>query len=104
MAWVMLIAAGLFEVVGTLCVKLSCGMTKRLPSMGVFVAFAISFYLLSKAAQSIHIGTAYAVWTGIGAVGTAAMGMVWFKESRHAIRIACLALVIAGAIGMKLFS
>ena len=104
MAWMMLIVAGLFEIAGAISLKFSDGFTRLWPSVALVAAFAISFSLLSVAAREIHIGTAYAVWTGIGAAGTAVIGMIRFGESRRFMRIACLGLVIAGGIGMKLFS
>ncbi len=104
MAWMMLVAAGLFEVAGAVSLKLSHGLTRLWPSVSLFAAFAFSFTLLSVAARDIHIGTAYAVWTGIGAAGTALIGMIRFGESKRIMRIVCLGLVIGGAIGLKLFS
>ena len=104
MAWVILAAAGLFEIAGAVSLKLSKGLTRPWPTVALFASFALSFFLLSTAAQEIHIGTAYAVWTGIGAAGTAVIGMIRFGESRRFMRIACLGLVIVGAIGMRQFS
>ncbi len=104
MAWMMLIVAGSFEIAGAISLKFSNGLTRLWPSLALLAAFAVSFTLLSLAARDIPIGTAYAVWTGIGAAGTAVMGMLLFGESRRLMRIACLGLVIAGSIGMKLFS
>lgn len=104
MAWVILAVAGLFEIAGAVSLKLSEGLTRPWPSVALFASFALSFFLLSTAAQQIHIGTAYAVWTGIGAAGTAAIGMIRFGESRRVTRIACLGLIIAGSIGMRQFS
>ncbi len=100
----MLVAAGMFEIAGAISLKLSNGLTRLWPSAALFVAFAVSFTLLSQAARDIPIGTAYAVWTGIGTSGTAVIGMLCFGESKRLKRIACLALVIAGGVGMKLFS
>jgi quaternary ammonium compound-resistance protein SugE len=104
MAWVMLLVAGGFEVAGAVSLKLSDGLTRLWPSITLFTSFAISFALLSTAVRDIDIGTAYAVWTGIGAVGTAGIGMIWLGESKRLARIGCLVLVIAGSIGMKLFA
>jgi quaternary ammonium compound-resistance protein SugE len=104
MAWVILTVAGLFEIAGAVSLKLSEGLTRPWPSVALFASFALSFFLLSTAAQQIHIGTAYAVWTGIGAAGTAVIGMIRFGESKRFMRIACLGLIIAGSIGLKQFS
>ncbi len=104
MAWVILGVAGLFEIAGAVSLKFSDGLTRPWPSVALFASFALSFFLLSTAAQEIHIGTAYAVWTGIGAAGTAIIGMIRFGESRRFMRIACLGLIIAGSIGMRQFS
>ncbi len=104
MAWMMLIVAGSFEIAGAISLKFSQGLTRLWPSVAMFAAFTVSFALLSQAARDIPIGTAYAVWTGIGAAGTAVLGMLRLGESRRLARIACLGLVIAGSVGMKLFS
>ena len=104
MAWLILIIAGLFEIAGTLSLKLAQGLTRPLPSLSLFVCMGLSLYLLSTAVQAaIPIGTAYAIWTGIGAVGTALVGMIGFRESRAPWRIASLGLVILGSMGMKFF-
>ena len=104
MAWITLVGAGLFEVVGAVALGLSAGLRRVRPTIVVFAAFAASLLLLSSAATEIAIGTAYAVWTGIGAAGTAIVGMLALGEPRGAKRLASLALVVGGAIGMKLFS
>ena len=104
MAWMVLIVAGMCEVVGVLSLKLARGFTRPVPSVSLFVFFGLSLYLLSTAVEmQIPVGTAYAVWTGMGAVGTAVVGMIWFQESRAPLRIASLVLVILGAMGMKFF-
>ena len=104
MAWIILIVAGVFEVAGTLSLKLSQGFTRLVPSIGLFVCMGLSLYLLSTAVEAaIPIGTAYAIWTGLGAVGTALVGMIGFQESRAPLRIASLLLVILGSMGMKFF-
>ena len=104
MAWMMLLVAGVFEIAGAISLKLSDGLTRLWPSIALFTSFAISFALLSTAAREIDIGTAYAVWTGIGAAGTAIIGMIWLGEPKRLARIGCLVLVIAGSVDMKLFS
>src|SRR5262245_52583297 len=104
MYWLILIAAGLFECSFTTCLKLSEGLTK----MGWAVAFVllsiVSFAFLTLAAQKISLGTAYAVWTGIGAVGTALIGMIWFKDPATFWRLFVLTGLIGCLIGLKLVS
>ena len=104
MHWLYLILAGLFECGFTTCLKLSDGLTK----LGWAVAFVllsiVSFGLLTVAAQKISLGTAYAVWTGIGAAGTAAIGIIWFKDPATFWRVFFLAGLIACLIGLKLAS
>lgn len=102
MGWMFLIVAGLFEVVWAIALKYSEGFTKLWPSV-VFIAAAwLSFASLSFALKFLPVGSAYAVWTGIGAVGIAIAGMVWFSEPVTAIRISCIALIVVGIIGLKL--
>jgi quaternary ammonium compound-resistance protein SugE len=102
--WAQLIVAGLLEVVGAVGLKFTAGFTRIGVSALVIVALAASFYLLSAAVEVLPVGTAYAVWTGIGATGTAVAGMIWLGESRNAKRFASLLLVVAGSVGMKFFS
>ena len=104
MAWTYLIIAGLFEMGWAIGLKYTEGFTKLWPSLWTAGAMVISVFLLAKALQDIPVGTGYAVWTGIGAVGTAILGMVLFGESREVLRLLCIALIIAGIIGLKLFS
>jgi quaternary ammonium compound-resistance protein SugE len=104
MAWIYLIIAGLFECGWAIGLKYTDGFTRLTPSLLTVAAMAISFWLLSVAMKSIPIGTAYAVWTGIGAVGVAIMGMILFSESRDILRILCLLLIVSGIIGLKLLS
>jgi len=104
MPWVVLTVAGLFEIGWAVGLKYSAGFSKPLPSALTVVAMAFSLWLLAVAMKSIPVGTAYAVWTGIGAVGVAVLGMLLFGESREFLRIACLFLIIAGIIGLKLVS
>jgi quaternary ammonium compound-resistance protein SugE len=104
MPWVYLTIAGLFEVGWAIGLKYSDGFSRPLPSLLTVVAMALSLWLLAFAMKTIPIGTAYAVWTGIGAVGVALLGMLLFGESREFLRVLCLFLIIAGIIGLKLVS
>jgi quaternary ammonium compound-resistance protein SugE len=104
MAWIYLIIAGLFECGWAIGLKYTDGFTRLTPSLLTVAAMAISFWLLSLAMKSIPIGTAYAVWTGIGAIGVAIMGMILFGESRDMLRILSLLLIVSGIIGLKLLS
>ena len=104
MAWIYLFIAGLFEVVWAIGLKYTNGFTKLWPSVGTVVAMIISFYFLSTAVKTIPIGTGYAVWTGIGAVGTALLGIILFGESKEIIRIFFILLIVIGIVGLKIFS
>lgn len=104
MAWFFLVVAGLFECCWAIGLKLTDGFTKFTPSVFTVLSMAISFLLLSVAMKTIPVGTAYAVWTGIGTVGVAIMGMVLFGESRDILRIVCLLLIVVGIIGLRLLS
>lgn len=102
MAWLSLVTAGIFEVVWAVALKYSEGFTKLWPSV-IFVAAAwISFGCLSYALKTIPMGNAYAIWTGIGAVGIAIVGMVWFGESVTWLRIMCISFIILGILGLKI--
>jgi|SRR3990167_5988674 len=104
MAWIFLFAAGLFEILWALGLKLSEGFTRPIPAIGTIAAIALSMGFMAVSLKTIPMGTAYAVWTGIGAVGTALLGMILFGEPRAALRIFCIALIIAGIAGLKLTS
>ncbi len=104
MAWLVLCVAGLVEVAWAVGLKYTAGFTRLWPSALTVAGGLTSFFLLAQAARTIPIGTAYAVWTGIGAVGTAALGMLLFDEPRDAVRLACIGLVVIGAVGLKLAS
>lgn len=101
MAWLILVIAGMFEVGFTTCLKLSNNFTNFKWSAAFFICITMSFVLLNKAIQTIPIGTAYAVWTGIGAVGTVLMGIFFFKESTDFWRIFFIFLLIGSIIGLK---
>jgi quaternary ammonium compound-resistance protein SugE len=101
-AWVMLAVAGALEVVWVIGMKYAEGFTRFTPSVVTVVAAIGSFWLLALAIRVLPVGTAYAAWTGIGAVGAALLGMLLFKEPATAARIACIALIVAGIVGLKL--
>jgi len=104
MAWVWLGIAGLCEIAWAIGLKYTEGFSKLVPSVLTLAAMGASIGLLSLALKTLPVGTAYAVWTGIGAAGTAALGIYLFNEPATAIRIACLALIVAGIVGLKLAS
>jgi quaternary ammonium compound-resistance protein SugE len=102
MAWLWLTAAGLLEIVWAVGLKYTDGFTRLVPSALTVVAMVGSVYLLALAVRAIPIGTAYAVWTGIGAVGVAILGMVLFGEPKDALRIGAILLIVLGIAGLKL--
>jgi quaternary ammonium compound-resistance protein SugE len=102
MAWSMLVLAGLLEIGWAIGLKHTDGFTRWLPSALTIVAMAGSMWLLALALRSIPIGTAYAVWTGIGAAGTAVLGIILFAEPATALRLASIGLIVAGIAGLKL--
>jgi quaternary ammonium compound-resistance protein SugE len=104
MAWLYLALAGVFEIAWAIGLKYTEGFTRLWPSVGTGAAMVVSLLLLAQAYRSIPIGTAYAVWTGIGAAGTAALGIVLFGESRDPLRLLCLLLVVAGIVGLRFSS
>jgi quaternary ammonium compound-resistance protein SugE len=102
MAWVALLAAGLVEIAGALGLKYSDGFSKPLPTLATVAAVALSFALLTLSLRAVPLGTAYAVWTGIGAVGTAILGIALFGESADIARLVCIGLIVVGMIGLKI--
>jgi quaternary ammonium compound-resistance protein SugE len=104
MAWLYLILAGCFEVAFTTCLKLSNNFSNTLFTIGFFVSIAISFHFLNKSIQTIPLGTAYAVWTGIGAVGTVLIGIFFFKEPSDFWRLFFITTLIGSILGLKLVS
>ncbi|MBX3714448.1 MAG: quaternary ammonium compound efflux SMR transporter SugE [Burkholderiales bacterium] len=104
MAWSILLLAGLAEVWWAVGLKYTDGFTRPLPTALTIAGMVVSVWLLAVALRTIPLGTGYAVWTGIGAVGTAIAGMVLFGESRDAARLACIALIVAGIAGLKLLT
>lgn len=101
-AWLMLGLAGLLEVAWAVGLKYTNGFTKLAPSALTITAMVASMYLLALAARSLPIGTAYAVWTGIGAVGAALFGIMLLGESANPVRLACIGLIVVGITGLKL--
>ena len=104
MAWLYLLGAGIFEVAFASALKLSEGFTRPWPTAAFFVFSLLSFLLLSRAVLVLPIGTAYAVWTGIGAAGTALIGIAFLGESMNAMRLFFIASLVASIIGLKLAS
>jgi quaternary ammonium compound-resistance protein SugE len=104
MAWIILFIAGLFEVAWAIGLKYSSGFTKLWPSVFTIVTMVTSMGLLSFSVKSLPVGTAYAVWTGIGAVGTAILGIFLFNESKEFLRLFFIILIIAGIAGLKFYS
>jgi len=104
MAWVWLTLAGLLEVVWAVGLKYTDGFTRLVPSAITIAAMVASVHFLALAVRTIPIGTGYAVWTGIGAVGVAILGIILFGESRDALRLASIALIVLGIVGLKVLS
>ena len=102
MAWVYLLIAGAFEIVWAVSLKFTDGFTRLWPSVGTVAAMGISMVCISFALRTIPMGTAYAIWTGIGAAGTVIVGMVWFNEPRDVVRLLSIAAIIGGIAGLKL--
>lgn len=102
MAWVVLVLAGLFETAWAVGMKASQGFTRLWPSVWTVVTMVISVVLLAQALKTLPVGTAYAVWTGIGAVGAAVLGIVLLKEPASLARIACIGLIVIGIVGLRL--
>lgn len=102
MAWLLLVLAGLFEVGWAIGLKYSEGFTRLVPTVLTGIALVISMGLLGLAVKALPVGTAYAVWTGIGAVGTAILGILLLGESADPVRLGSIALIAAGIIGLKL--
>ena len=102
MAWTYLVVAGLFETGWAVGLKYTQGFSRLWPSLWTVAAMAVSLFLLAKALEEIPLGTGYAVWTGIGAIGTAILGMVLFGESREVARLLSILLIVAGIVGLRL--
>ena len=104
MAWLYLIVAGVFEVGFALGLKFSEGFSRTWPTLLMFASGGLSFYLLSVSMRSLPVGTAYAVWTGIGAVGTVALGIALLGESRDLFRLVSILFIVVGIVGLRLTS
>ena len=104
MAWIILVVAGLFEVAWSFALKLSQGFTQPAASVATIVLMLASFLLLAYAMKSLPLGTAYAVWTGVGAVGAALVGIVFLGEAASAQRLFFIALIVVGIVGLKFSS
>lgn len=104
MAWVYLIFAGLFEIVWATCMKLSDGFSKPLYTIITVATMVVSFWLLSLAMKTLPLGTAYTIWTGIGAIGAFVVGIVWMGDTVSAVRILAAVLIVSGLVLMKISS
>ncbi len=104
MAWVILFVAGLLEIAWALLLKQSAGFTRPPQTIGFIVTLFLSMFLLSQALRTLPVGTAYAVWTGIGAAGTAIIGMVWLGEPRDVLKLVSLVMLVGGIIGLRVSS
>lgn len=104
MAWAILIVAGLLEVGWAICLKSSAGFTRPWPSAGFAASMIASVFLLGVSLKTLPLGTAYAVWTGVGAVGAVILGIALLGEPADARRLACIGLILAGIVGLKLVS
>ncbi|MDB5638820.1 MAG: small multidrug resistance protein [Bradyrhizobium sp.] len=103
-AWLALLAAGMFEIAWAFGLKYSDGLTRFWPTAATLIAIGLSFGLMAIALKSLPFGTAYAVWTGIGAVGSILVGMLVYSESTDPVRLLCLTLIVAAMVGLKLNS
>lgn len=104
MAWVILVLAGLFEIGWAVGLKYTEGFTRLWPTLGTVASMIVSLGLLGLALKSLPLGTAYAVWTGVGTVGTAVLGIILLGESAAVMRLVCIGLIVAGIVGLKLVS
>lgn len=104
MAWIYLVVAGLFEIGWAIGLKYTDGFTRPLPTVLTLASMVISIGLLGFALKTLPVGTAYAVWTGIGTVGTVVLGIALLGDSASALRLACIGLIVAGIVGLKVLS
>ena len=104
MAWLYLFAAGIFEIGWAVGLKYTAGFTKLVPTVWTFLSMALSLGLLGLSLKALPLGTAYAIWTGIGTIGTVALGIAWLGESASPLRLGCIALIVVGIVGLKAVS
>jgi quaternary ammonium compound-resistance protein SugE len=104
MEWFYLVVSGIFEIWLAIALKYSQGFTKIIPSILTLIGMVASLYFLSLSLKSLPIGTAYAIWTGIGTIGTVLLGIILFKEPINIMRIVCILFIVSGIIGLKLIS
>lgn len=104
MAWIILFLAGLFEIGWAVGLKYTDGFTKLWPSVGTLASMGVSVALLAMALRTLPLGTGYAVWTGIGTIGTVIFGIIVFQEPANALRLACIAMIVGGIVGLKLIT
>lgn len=104
MAWIYLLVAAAFEVQWAVTMKYTDGFTRLWPSVFCIAGMAVSVFFLALSQKTLPVGTSYAIWTGLGAVGTATLGMILFDEPRDVARILCIALIVCGVLGLKLFT
>lgn len=104
MHWMFLLIAGLFEISWAIGLKFTHGFTQVIPSILTVIGMIASFYFLALALKHLPLGTAYAIWTGIGTIGTVILGIILFKEPVSAMRLVCIAFIISGIMGLKLLA
>ena len=104
MAWLYLFAAGIFEIGWAVGLKYTAGFTKLVPTTWTVASMIISLWLLGLSLKTLPLGTAYAIWTGIGTIGTVALGITWLGESAIPMRLGCIALIVVGIVGLKAVS
>ncbi|WP_296576999.1 quaternary ammonium compound efflux SMR transporter SugE [Phreatobacter sp.] len=104
MAWIDLLFAGLFAISWAVGLKFTAGFTRPVPTVLTVASMAVSVFLLGFALKTLSLGTAYAIWTGVGTVGTVVLGILLFGESTHALRLACIGLFVLGIVGLKVVS
>ena len=102
MSWFLLVTAILFEVSGTICMKLSMGFTRRVPTILMFVFYGLGFVPLNLALRRIDISVAYAIWSGVGTAVITTIGILWFKEPLNALKLISIALIVIGLVGLNL--
>jgi len=104
MAWLYLFAAGIFEIGWAIGLKYTVGFTKLVPTVWTLLSMALSLGLLGLSLKALPLGTAFAIWTGIGTIGTVALGIAWLGESASPLRLGCIALIVVGIVGLKAVS